>query len=120
LVSLEKEKISEALDESSSLMQGLREKQDAFTQEMDLLRFGLKPSAVYFNPTERCNLNCSYCYIPEDMRRNGGQMSEEDISIRHPREYFSRTLPEEASQMVFHGQDYAPQRGLCRYRKIQG
>ena len=39
------------------------------------LRFGLKPSAVYFNPTERCNLNCTYCYIPEDMRRNGQHMS---------------------------------------------
>ena len=56
---LKKEKISEALDKSSSLMQGFREKRDSFAQEMEILRFGLKPSAVYFNPTERCNLNCS-------------------------------------------------------------
>ena len=76
---LKKEKICEALDKSSSLMQEFLKKRDAFAQEMELLRFGLKPSAVYFNPTERCNLNCSYCYIPEDMRRNGGQMSEEEL-----------------------------------------
>jgi uncharacterized protein len=38
-----------------------------FAREMDKLRFGLTPSAVYFNPTERCNMNCTYCYIPEKM-----------------------------------------------------
>ncbi len=42
-----------------------RKKSAAFVQEMGVLRFGLKPSAVYFNPAERCNLNCDYCYIPE-------------------------------------------------------
>ena len=105
---LKKEKISEALDKSSSLMQGFHEKRDAFAQEMELLRFGLKPSAVYFNPTERCNLNCSYCYIPEDMRRNGGQMSEEELikALGILKEYFSRTLPEgRLPQVVFHGSE---------------
>ena len=105
---LKKEKISEALDKSSSLMQGFREKRDAFAQEMEILRFGLKPSAVYFNPTERCNLNCSYCYIPEDMRRNGGQMSEEELigALGILKEYFSRTLPEgRLPQVVFHGSE---------------
>jgi uncharacterized protein len=105
---LKKEKISEALDESSSLMQGFLKKRDTFAQEMEILRFGLKPSAVYFNPTERCNLNCSYCYIPEDMRRNGGQMSEEELirALGILKEYFSTTLPEgRLPQVVFHGSE---------------
>ncbi|HTY22649.1 MAG TPA: peptide-modifying radical SAM enzyme CbpB [Desulfomonilaceae bacterium] len=105
---LKKEKIAEALEDSSLLMQEFRKKRDGFTQEMELLRFGLKPSAVYFNPTERCNLNCSYCYIPEEMRRNGGQMSREELiqALGILKEYFSETLPEgRLPQVVFHGSE---------------
>ncbi len=53
-----------------------------FAEEIETLRFGLKPSAVYFNPTERCNLNCTYCYIPEDMRRRGQHMSRREAASR--------------------------------------
>ena len=53
------------------LLADYRRKADAFAAEMQKLRFGLKPSAVYFNPTERCNLDCRYCYIPSEMRRHG-------------------------------------------------
>lgn len=105
---LRKEKISQALDASSYLMQEFRNKRGDFTREMELLRFGLKPSAVYFNPTERCNLNCSYCYIPEDLRREGFQMSQEDLikSLEILKEYFSKVVPEgRLPQVVFHGSE---------------
>ncbi len=59
------------------LVKAYRQKAAQFAREIDNLRFGLKPSAVYFNPTERCNLNCSYCYIPEKMRRRGQHMSRD-------------------------------------------
>ena len=72
---LKKEKISEALDLIELSHAGVPQEARRLCPGNGVLRFGLKPSAVYFNPTERCNLNCSYCYIPEDMRRNGGQMS---------------------------------------------
>ncbi|MBI5247908.1 MAG: peptide-modifying radical SAM enzyme CbpB [Desulfomonile tiedjei] len=105
---LKKEKISEALDNSSSLMHEFHKKRDSFAQEMEILRFGLKPSAVYFNPTERCNLNCSYCYIPEDMRRNGGQMSPHELiqALGILKEYFRGVVPEgRLPQVVFHGSE---------------
>ena len=54
-------------------------KADQFAREMDSLRFGLTPSAVYFNPTERCNMNCTYCYIPAEMRREGKHMPEKKL-----------------------------------------
>jgi uncharacterized protein len=105
---LKKEKIGEALDESGSLMQEFLKKRDSFAREMDTLRFGLAPSAVYFNPTERCNLNCSYCYIPEDMRQSGGQMSTEqlDRALGILKTFFNKTLPEgRLPQVVFHGSE---------------
>ncbi len=77
-----------------------------FLREMEMLRFHLTPSAVYFNPTERCNLDCSYCYIPRDMRRNGEHMSRDRLLDAMARldDYFARTMPEgRQPQIIFHG-----------------
>ena len=81
-------------------------KQKSFAEEMNTLRFGLKPSAVYFNPTERCNMNCTYCYIPEKMRRMGKHMPEKKLSkaLGILKQYFQATLPKGSTpQIIFHG-----------------
>lgn len=88
------------------LLGAYRRKADAFAAEMQTLRFGLKPSAVYFNPTERCNLDCRYCYIPREMRRHGRHMSRERLLEAMARldRYFEATLPGKMRpQIVFHG-----------------
>lgn len=79
-----------------------------FTDEMERLRFGLTPSAVYFNPTERCNLNCSYCYLPASMRRSGSRMSTQMIcdALSRLGEFLSANLAEgEKPQVIFHGSE---------------
>ncbi len=79
-----------------------------FVSEMHNLRSGLKPSAVYFNPTEQCNFNCSYCYLPEQMRRSGKTMTAGELcsALERLEEYFSATLPEGAMpQLIFHGSE---------------
>lgn len=89
-----------------NLMRSYLKEADSFKEEMDLLRFSKRPSAVYFNPTERCNLNCSYCYIPGRMRQNGKQMSEKKLfdAMGILKDYFTRTLPNGVQpQVVFHG-----------------
>jgi len=82
---------------------------ERFQKEMQALRFGLTPSAVYFNPTERCNLNCPYCYLPEDMRRAGMDMAEADLfrALEILSEYFQETLPPDSvqPQVIFHGSE---------------
>jgi uncharacterized protein len=88
------------------LLMAYRKKAAQFAKEMDMLRFGLKPSAVYFNPTERCNLNCVYCYIPEKMRRKGQHMSREQIvdALAVLKRYFRTTVPKGSQpQIIFHG-----------------
>lgn len=88
------------------LMAAHRAKASAFASELDLLRHGLKPSAVYFNPTERCNLNCSYCYIPEGMRRSGAHMSKKQLldALARLKLYFVENMAQgELPQVVFHG-----------------
>ena len=46
------------------------EKEARLASDLNNVRFGLLPSAVYFNPTERCNLDCGYCYLPREARRS--------------------------------------------------
>ena len=90
----------------STLIDAFGIKAQFFDREMDALRFHLKPSAVYFNPTERCNLNCSYCYIPEEMRRSGKHMDKAALldALDRLSTYFSGHMPEERlPQVIFHG-----------------
>lgn len=109
---VKKDKLADALSDGSFLKE-YRKKLETFSAEMKSLRFGLKPSAVYFNPTERCNLNCNYCYIPERMRHNGEHMTRSKLieALGILREYFRETLPRgRQPQIVFHGSEPM----LCR------
>lgn len=97
---------AETVIADGALVQQWRDKRESFAEEMDMLRFHLKPSAVYFNPTERCNLDCAYCYIPREMRKGGQQMSRETLLDAMARldAYFARTLPPDRKpQIIFHG-----------------
>lgn len=89
-----------------ALARSYAEKAAEFEREMRMLRFHLKPSAVYFNATERCNLNCSYCYIPADLRRGGSQMDTATVmdALARLEAYFATTVPEgRKPQIIFHG-----------------
>jgi uncharacterized protein len=102
---IQKEKLGEALS-PRPFLDLYREKAAAFAEEMHRFRFGLTPSAVYFNPTERCNLNCAYCYLPEDLRQNGRHMPAEQLlaSLATLKQYFEPVLPAGfRPQIVFHG-----------------
>jgi len=99
------EKLAETIGPSRLRKSYLKKAKD-FEQEMHTLRFGLKPSAVYFNITERCNLNCCYCYIPESMRKNGKHMSGEEVtkSLKILKAYFKKVVPKGMQpKIIFHG-----------------
>ena len=102
---IRKDRLADALTDGLVLQQ-YRRKAAAFAEEMHAFRFGLTPSAVYFNPTDRCNMNCRYCYIPEPMRRRGTQMAPKDLlkALRILLRYFRKHLPAgQRPQVVFHG-----------------
>jgi len=100
-----KDALAETLADPS-FRAAVEKKNGAFAREMQAIRFGLKPSAVYFNPTERCNLNCRYCYIPEKMRKHGRHMSRAKMfaALELLKRYFKTTMPgNRLPQVVFHG-----------------
>ena len=66
-----KDKVGTALTDEAFL-KTLQKKRESFIDELQALRFGVQPLAVYFNPTERCNLNCNYPRRDEARRRPYG------------------------------------------------
>lgn len=93
---------------SGEIFSKLKKYSSRMKEEIHTLRFNLKPSAVYFNPTEICNLNCSYCYIPEEIRKEGANMSADQLekSLHILKEYFLSTLPSGRKPLiVFHGSE---------------
>lgn len=54
---------------------------DKFSLDMENFRFGTELTAVYINPTDRCNANCTYCYVPQKKRRNGRSMPGEELKF---------------------------------------
>jgi uncharacterized protein len=101
---------AEALDYllGGELPKSYREKEAKLAGDLETVRFKLLPSAVYFNPTERCNLDCGYCYLPREARRSGGDMDPARLleALAKLKEFFINTLPEGARpQLVFHGSE---------------
>lgn len=91
---------------AGALLDSYREKAEGFARELHALRFALTPSGVYLNPTERCNLNCTYCYLPSEQRSGGSHMSEEKLiaALAKLRDYFRSVLPEgRKPRAIFHG-----------------
>ncbi|MFZ0050877.1 MAG: peptide-modifying radical SAM enzyme CbpB, partial [Desulfobaccales bacterium] len=100
----------EALDYllGGELPRVFREKEARLAADLHNVRFGLLPSAVYFNPTERCNLDCGYCYLPREARRTGRDMEPARVleALCLLQEFFKKTLPAGARpQLVFHGSE---------------
>ena len=48
---------------------------DKLSAEMRDFRFAGDLTAIYIDPTDKCNANCSYCYVPSRIRKNGRSMS---------------------------------------------
>ncbi|MBF0426903.1 MAG: peptide-modifying radical SAM enzyme CbpB [Magnetococcales bacterium] len=102
-----RERLADALADPELLLESYRERRPEFQAEMDQLRFGLQPSAVYFNATDRCNLDCTYCYIPGDLRRHGAHMSGDQLlqALARLKEYFATSMGETTRKprIIFHG-----------------
>ena len=59
-----------------SLYENVRNNLD--TQMQDF-RFSANLTALYIDPTDKCNANCPYCYIPSRIRKNGRSLTKEEL-----------------------------------------
>lgn len=49
--------------------------------ELKDFRFSQELTAIYIDPTDKCNASCPYCYIPPKIRKNGRSMSKEELTF---------------------------------------
>lgn len=64
---------------SRDILSLYQKQKDSLDEEMKQFRFSAELSAVYIDPTDRCNSNCPYCYVPAKMRKDGAQMTKEQL-----------------------------------------
>jgi uncharacterized protein len=88
-----------------SLYQRMQNKLDI---KMQRFRFNTELNAIYIDPTDRCNANCSYCYIPTKIRKNGRQMTAPQLEyiLQKIATYFiRRKQTKKKSVIVFHASE---------------
>lgn len=61
-----------------SLYEKMKRKCD---REIEHFRFDSELTAIYINPTEKCNAHCPYCYVPAKIRTQGRSMTEEELHL---------------------------------------
>jgi len=71
---------------------------DMLLQKMRKYRFEVEFNTAYINPTERCNANCPYCYIPSEVRKRGKEMDYEKL-----KGVLERIESAGVKNVIFHG-----------------
>ena len=51
------------------------------SREIEEFRFGQELTAIYIDPTDKCNASCPYCYIPAKTRQSGRSMTREELGF---------------------------------------
>ncbi len=54
---------------------------DSLDKQLNNFRFAQELTAVYINPTDRCNASCPYCYIPQKLRKDSRSLSKQELKI---------------------------------------
>lgn len=54
---------------------------DTLISEMEDFRFSEDLTAVYIDPTDRCNADCVYCYVPKRIRARGRSMTQAQLDF---------------------------------------
>lgn len=77
---------------------------DKLNTEMKRFRFETNLSAVYINPTNMCNANCQYCYIPASVRKSSLQMTIEQLEyiLKKITKYFTSLKKDTKPVIVLH------------------
>jgi uncharacterized protein len=74
-------------------------------REINDFRFSQELSAIYIDPTDKCNARCPYCYVPLKTRVNGRSMTIEklDFILRKIKTYF--TGKKRKPVIIFHASE---------------
>lgn len=64
---------------SRQILQLYGKTKDKLDKRFHNFRFSKELTAVYIDPTDRCNADCRYCYVPQKLRKNGRSMTQKEL-----------------------------------------
>lgn len=90
---------------ASKLHKLYRKVQERLVFEMEEFRFKSDIILLYVNPTDRCNANCPYCYLPRRIKSRGQSMTyrELEIIMHKALEFFKEKNIK--GSIIFHGSE---------------
>ena len=96
-------------EESSKLSRDTLKVYEKFRNSLDKsmrdFRFSKRLSAVYIDPTDKCNANCPYCYVPPATRKNGRSMNKEELEFILNKIYKHTKNASKKMVIVFHASE---------------
>lgn len=89
-------------DKLEKLYSKMREK---LVAEIQNFRFSSDIILFYVNPTDKCNANCPYCYLPQRIKNRGKTMtySELEVIVKKASRFFNTRGTE--GSVIFHGSE---------------
>jgi uncharacterized protein len=80
-----------------------RQMQTKLAAEMKELRYSTDLILFYVNPTDMCNANCPYCYLPKEVKSRGKNMTYQELkTIVEKASAFFKAKKQKGS-VIFHG-----------------
>ena len=77
--------------------------QTKLVAEMKELRYSTELILFYVNPTDMCNANCPYCYLPKEVKSRGKNMTYQELKaiVEKASEFFKSQ--KRKGSVIFHG-----------------
>ncbi len=74
-------------------------------KRMNDFRLSQELTAIYIDPTDKCNASCAYCYLPVKSRKNGRSMSysQLDFILNKLARYFKGSVKKQV--IIFHASE---------------
>lgn len=71
--------------------------------DMNELRYNSDMILFYVNPTDRCNANCPYCYLPKEIKSRGKNMSLQELRKITKKAISFFKIKNKKGSIIFHG-----------------
>lgn len=85
---------------------------EALDEEIEDLRFGQELTAIYIDPTDKCNAACQYCYIPDDIKQRGASLGKNELDLILKKIAAHFRLEKRKQVIIFHAAEPLLVKGL--------
>lgn len=89
--------------DTAKLEQLYKQMQAKLAAEMKELRYSTDLILFYVNPTDMCNANCPYCYLPQNVKSRGKNMTYKEIQEIVEKAVAFFKAKKQKGSVIFHG-----------------